>query len=111
MTKEGGPASTRSAPSAWMVTDLLRSPPRDGRSCSLMDDIVQKRPPTLSVQRTVLSRRWYILLLPQDYLLLPLEEWLVADGSGVEERSEVMYWHREAYIIYYRNITCHSCIA
>ena len=25
----------------------------------------------------VLSRRWYILLLPQDYLLLPLEERLL----------------------------------
>ena len=36
---------------------------------------------------------------------------VVADGGGVEERSEVMYWHRGAYIIYYRDITGHSCIA
>ena len=28
----------------------------------------------------------------------------------MEERSEVMYWHRGAYIIYYRNITRYSCI-
>ena len=26
---------------------------------------------------------------------------VVASGGGVEERSEVMYWHRGAYIIYY----------
>ena len=36
---------------------------------------------------------------------------VVAGGGGVEERSKVMYWHRGAYIIYYRDITCHSCIA
>ena len=36
---------------------------------------------------------------------------VVAEGGGVEERSEVMYWHRGAYIIYYRDITGHSCIA
>ena len=35
----------------------------------------------------------------------------VVVGGGVEERSEVMYWHRGAYIIYYRDITGHSCIA
>ena len=28
---------------------------------------------------------------------------VVAGGGGVEERSEVMYWHRGAYIIYYRD--------
>ena len=27
---------------------------------------------------------------------------VVANGGGVEERSEVMYWHRGAYIIYYK---------
>ena len=37
-------------------------------------------------------------------------EELLLDG-GEEERSEVMYWHRGAYIIYYRDITCHSYIA
>ena len=36
---------------------------------------------------------------------------VLLDGGGVEKRSEVMYWHRGAYIIYYRNITGHSCIA
>ena len=58
----------------------------------------------------LLSRRWYILHYHRSTLLLPLGE-LVAGGGGVEERSEVMYWHRGAYIIYYRDITCHSCIA
>ena len=42
---------------------------------------------------------------------LTLRGEVVAGGGGVEERSEVMYWHRGAYIIYYRDITCHSCIA
>ena len=27
---------------------------------------------------------------------------MLLDDGGVEERSEVMYWHRGAYIIYYR---------
>ena len=49
--------------------------------------------------------------LPQEYSTLTFGGEVVADGGGVEERSEVMYWHRGAYIIYYRNITCHSCIA
>ena len=49
--------------------------------------------------------------LPQEYSTLTFGERLVAGGGGVEERSEVMYWHRGAYIIYYRDITCHSCIA
>ena len=35
----------------------------------------------------VLSRRWYILLLPQDYLLLPLREELLL---------EVVEWRRGA---------------
>ena len=42
---------------------------------------------------------------------LTFEGGVVAGGGGMEERSEVMYWHRGAYIIYYRDITCHSCIA
>ena len=49
--------------------------------------------------------------LPQEYSTLTFRGEVVARGGGVEERSEVMYWHRGAYIIYYRNITCHSCIA
>ena len=57
----------------------------------------------------VLSRQWYILHYHRSTLLLPLGE-VVTGGGGVEERSEVMYWHRGAYIIYYRDITCHSCI-
>ena len=49
--------------------------------------------------------------LPQEYSTLTFRGEVVAGGGGVEERSEVMYWHRGAYIIYYRYITCHSCIA
>ena len=49
----------------------------------------------------MLSRRWYILLLPQDYLLLPLGE-VVAGGGGVEERSEVMYCIEGDMYIYYK---------
>ena len=49
----------------------------------------------------LLSRRWYILHYHRSTLLLPLGE-VVAGGGRVEERSEVMYWHRGAYIIYYR---------
>ena len=49
--------------------------------------------------------------LPQEYSTLTFREEVVVDDSGVEERSEVMYWHRGAYIIYYRDIMCHSCIA
>ena len=48
--------------------------------------------------------------LPQEYSTLTFRGEGVAGGGGVEERSEVMYWHRGAYIIYYRDITCHSCI-
>ena len=48
--------------------------------------------------------------LPQEYSTLTFGGEGVAGGGGVEERSEVMYWHRGAYIIYYRNITRHSCI-
>ena len=33
------------------------------------------------------------------------------NNDRVEERREVMYWHRGAYIIYYRDITCHSYTA
>ena len=49
--------------------------------------------------------------LPQEYSTLTFRGEVVAGGGGVEEKSEVMYWHRGAYIIYYRNIMCHSCIA
>ena len=49
--------------------------------------------------------------LPQEYSTLTFGGEVLLDGGGVEERSEVMYWHRGAYIIYYRNITRHSCIA
>ena len=49
--------------------------------------------------------------LPQEYSTLTFRGEVVVGGGGVEERSEVMYWHRGAYIIYYRDITGHSCIA
>ena len=49
--------------------------------------------------------------LPQEYSTLTFRGEVVAGDGGVEERSEVMYWHRGAYIIYYRDITCHSYIA
>ena len=40
-------------------------------------------------------------ILPQEYSTLTFRGEVVAVGGGVEERSEVMYWHRGAYIIYY----------
>ena len=40
--------------------------------------------------------------LPQEYSTLTFGGEVVAGGGGVEERSEVMYWHRGAYIIYYK---------
>ena len=46
--------------------------------------------------------------LPQEYSTLTFRGEVVASDGGVEERSKVMYWHRGAYIIYYRDITCHS---
>ena len=49
--------------------------------------------------------------LPQEYSTLTFRGEVLLDGGGVRERSEVMYWHRGAYIIYYRGITGHSCIA
>ena len=49
--------------------------------------------------------------LPQEYSTLTFRGEVLLDDGGVEERSEVMYWHRGAYIIYYTNIMCHSCIA
>ena len=39
--------------------------------------------------------------LPQEYSTLTFRGEVVAGGGGEEERSEVMYWHRGAYIIYY----------
>ena len=49
--------------------------------------------------------------LPQEYSTLTFRGEVVAGGGGEEERSEVMYWHRGAYIIYYRDIMSHICIA
>ena len=49
--------------------------------------------------------------LPQEYSTLTFRGEVLLDDGGVGERSEVMYWHRGAYIIYYRDITGHSCIA
>ena len=49
--------------------------------------------------------------LPQEYSTLTFRGEVVAGGGGVEERSKVMYWHRGAYIIYYRDIMCHSYTA
>ena len=49
--------------------------------------------------------------LPQEYSTLTFGGEVVAVGGGEEERSEVMYWHRGAYIIYYKGIMGHSCIA
>ena len=49
--------------------------------------------------------------LPQEYSTLTFKGEVVADGGGVEERSEMMYCHKGAYIIYYRDITCHSYTA
>ena len=43
--------------------------------------------------------------LPQEYSTLTFRGEVVVGSGGVEERSEVMYWHRGAYIIYYKNIT------
>ena len=49
--------------------------------------------------------------LPQEYSTLTFRGEVVAGGGGVEEKSKVMYWHRGAYIIYYRVHNGHSCIA
>ena len=51
--------------------------------------------------RGMLSRRWYILHYHRSTLLLPLGE-VVADGGGVEERSEVMYCIEVRTYIYYK---------
>ena len=40
--------------------------------------------------------------LPQEYSTLTFEGEVVADGGGVEERSEVMYCIEERTYIYYR---------
>ena len=40
--------------------------------------------------------------LPQEYSTLTFGREVVADGGGVEERSEVIYWHRGDMVIYYR---------
>ena len=49
--------------------------------------------------------------LPQEYSTLTFRGGFVVGGGGVEEGSEVMYWHRGAYIIYYNEHNGHSCIA
>ena len=36
---------------------------------------------------------------------------VVVGGGGVEERSEVIYWHRTNTVIYYMYHNGHSCIA
>ena len=36
---------------------------------------------------------------------------VVASGGGVEERGEVIYWHRTNTVIYYMYHNSHSCIA
>ena len=40
--------------------------------------------------------------LPQEYSTLTFRGEVVASGDGVEERSEVIYWHRGDMVIYYR---------
>ena len=59
----------------------------------------------------VLSRWWYILHYYRNTLLLPFRGEVVADGGGVEERSEVIYWHKTNTVIYYMYHNGHSCIA
>ena len=49
--------------------------------------------------------------LPQEYSTLTFRGEVVAGGGGVEERSEVMYCIEGRTYIYYKCITCHSCIA
>ena len=58
----------------------------------------------------VLSKRWYILHYHRNTLLLPLRGEVVAEGGRVEERSEVIYWHRMNTVIYYMYHNSHSCI-
>ena len=40
--------------------------------------------------------------LPQEYSTLTFRGEVVADDGGVEERSEVIYWHRGDMVIYYK---------
>ena len=49
--------------------------------------------------------------LPQEYYTLTFRGEVVANGGGVEERSEVMYCIERDMIIYYRMHNSHSCIA
>ena len=48
--------------------------------------------------------------LPQEYSTLTFRGEVVAGGGGVEERGEVMYCIEVRTYIYYKCITCHSCI-
>ena len=59
----------------------------------------------------LLSRWWYILHYHRSTLLLPLRGEAVAVDRRVEERSEVIYWHRMNTVIYYMYHNGHSCIA
>ena len=59
----------------------------------------------------LLSRRWYILLLPHGLSTLTFRGEVVAGGGGVEERSEVVYCIEVRTYIYYRVHNGHSCIA
>ena len=47
--------------------------------------------------------------LPQEYSTLTFRGEVVA--GGVEERNEVIYWHRGDMVIYYKGHNGHSCIA
>ena len=49
--------------------------------------------------------------LPQEYSTLTFRGEVVAGGGGVEERSEVIYWHRTNTVIHYMYHNGHSCIA
>ena len=79
------------------ITHILR-PEIPHWTQPFVDDVPIKGPRT---QYELLSRRWYILLLPQDYLLLPLGRVVAGDG-GVEKRSEVMYCIEGRTYIYYK---------
>ena len=86
-----------------LVGDVLNAP--DFRAEDLRNFSATRENDHLVEQAVVYST------LPQEYSTLTFRGEVVAEGGGVDERSEVMYWHRGAYIIYYRDITGHSCIA
>ena len=49
--------------------------------------------------------------LPQEYSPLTFRGEVIAVDGRVEERSEVIYWHRTNTVIYYMYHNGHSCIA